>query len=118
MMRFLMACASLTVFSWKQCSSPGTPCVLDVEPTAMISLSYLRRAVSDIRRHRDVIGHVRDVHVLILEAVGRNGLHLEETFRHDEIDSTCIDEVTAETCGDLAERLDEGADGDGSDRGS
>ena len=39
-MRFRIACASLMVFSWKQCSSPGTPCVLDVEPTAMTSLSY------------------------------------------------------------------------------
>ena len=40
-MRFRMDCASLMVFSWKQCSSPGTPCVLDVDPTAMTSLSYL-----------------------------------------------------------------------------
>lgn len=35
--------ASRTVLSWKQCSRPGTPCVLLVEPTAMTSLSYLRR---------------------------------------------------------------------------
>lgn len=34
-----MACASDMVFSWKQCSNPDTPCVLETEPTAMISLS-------------------------------------------------------------------------------
>ena len=39
MIRFRMDCASLMVFSWKQCSNPGTPCVLDVDPTAMTSLS-------------------------------------------------------------------------------
>jgi hypothetical protein len=43
-MRRRMACASATVLRWKQCSSPGTPCVLDTEPTAITSLSYLDRA--------------------------------------------------------------------------
>ena len=40
MMRLRMACASGTVLSWKQLSSPGTPCVLLVDPHAMTSLSY------------------------------------------------------------------------------
>lgn len=39
-----MARASATVLSWKQCSRPGTPCVLDTEPTAITSLSYLDSA--------------------------------------------------------------------------
>lgn len=34
-----MACASAIVLSWKQFSRPGTPWVLDTEPTAIISLS-------------------------------------------------------------------------------
>ena len=39
-----MACASAIVLSWKQFSRPGTPWVLDTEPTAITSLSYLDRA--------------------------------------------------------------------------
>ena len=40
-----IACASATVLSWKVCWRPGTPWVVDVDPTAMINLSYLRHLV-------------------------------------------------------------------------
>jgi hypothetical protein len=36
-----MARASAIVLSWKQFSRPGTPWVLDTDPTAITSLSYL-----------------------------------------------------------------------------
>ena len=41
MMRRRIDCASLIVFNCKQFSKPGTPWVLEEEPTAMIILSYL-----------------------------------------------------------------------------
>lgn len=41
MIRRRIPCASEMVLSWKQFSSPGTPCVFEVEPTAMTNLSYL-----------------------------------------------------------------------------
>ena len=40
-----MARASAIVLSWKQLSRPGTPWVLDTEPTAITSLSYLEKAI-------------------------------------------------------------------------
>lgn len=40
MILLLIACASGIVFNWKQCSNPGTPWVLELDPQAITNLSY------------------------------------------------------------------------------
>lgn len=58
----------------------------------------------------------RDVYAL-LGAVGAHGLDFEKALRHDEVDGAGVEEVAAETCEKLAERLDKGTDLDGADGG-
>lgn len=110
-MRFRIFCASVIVFSWKQCSRPGTPCVLEVEPTAMTSLSYLGQAQDvSAQRHEARGDDARNVHVLALATSGSDGLDLEQTLGHDKVYGARIDEMAAETCRDLSEGFDKRAD--------
>lgn len=61
-------------------------------------------------------GDSRDVDALG-GAVGAGGLDLEEAVGHDEVDGAGAEEVAVQAGDDLAERLDEGADLDGANRG-
>lgn len=60
------------VLSWKQFSSPGTPCVEEVEPTAMTILSYL--CAASVKGMRDMSDE-RNVYV-VLAPVRIHGFHL------------------------------------------
>jgi hypothetical protein len=95
-----MACASAIVFNWKQCSRPGTPCVLDVEPTAMMSLSYLQKNLIMDGFCNPRKEYVRDVNATGFTSACQS-LHFEKSFRHAHINSFPGNEMSTQPSNDL-----------------
>jgi hypothetical protein len=103
--------------SWKQCSRPGTPCVLVDEPTAMINLSSIPpgQHVHDdqldpaacntgttTRLTRHITPHLSAIIVL-------EDLDLEQPFAHVHIHGPTGHVMSTNTGDDLSEGFDQGS---------
>lgn len=101
----LIPWASGTVLSWKQCSRPGTPWSLLVEPTAITSLSS--KCVSCESLHLRAVQFTWHVTPCGPLSLIMRHLHLQQPLAHIDIHRRSEQEVTPHPGHDLPEWLDQ-----------